>query len=105
MVGKVKGKGTVDFFEGEELEILADGFGRLAAVEGVDEGVQGNAGGGDVVDALALLDLLLGHAAFILHFVGELVGFRKLTAWLPLSSGVRVQRSIRQTTVDGQGTI
>lgn len=35
LVGKVKGEGAVDFFEGEEFEILADGFGPGDALAGV----------------------------------------------------------------------
>jgi len=57
---------AVDLLQLKDLEVLADGLRRLAPAERVDDRIEGHASAGNVVVAVPLLDLVLGHATLIL---------------------------------------
>ena len=87
---------AVDLLQLKDLEVLADGFRRLAPAERVDDRIEGHASAGNVVVAVPLLDLVLGHATLIL---------------LPLrgaalnTRGIRCFKALRDSEIESRETL
>jgi hypothetical protein len=58
-VSQIVGNGAVDLFEGEGLKTIDNAFWRQALQEGVDDGVQRDAGTSNPVSTVALFNIML----------------------------------------------
>ena len=63
-MSEVKGNRPVHLLQRERREVLADGFRRVAGLETVDDGVQGNTRADDVESAVGLFNVFAGRRAF-----------------------------------------
>jgi hypothetical protein len=64
LISQVVRYGAIDFFEAKQVEILADGFRGFATPECMDDRIQGDACGGNVIVSVTPLDVLLRHTLF-----------------------------------------
>jgi len=66
LVREVVSNRPIHLFELEDLEILANGFRRLAPAESVNKRIKRNASTRHIVAAFSLLNIFLAHTALIL---------------------------------------
>jgi len=66
---EVEGDCTIDLGSGQQGEVFANGIGRLAPIEGVDDRVERYTGSGYVVASVSALDVLGVHSGIVFIIV------------------------------------
>src|SRR5256885_2272704 len=66
LVSQIVSDGTVNFFQGKQRKILADGFGRLATAEPMNDRIERDSRPCDIRIAAAIFDVFLRHSLYYL---------------------------------------